>query len=282
MSRHVVIGKGKLGVSLCDELLRRNEQVSLLSRSTGFFWPNPAGVDPVINHEPDYVWCAVGAGSVSECEEDYESALSLHVSLPTELLRKCHKDTKIILFSTDYVANEGHPSDPNKSSQSPRSMYAISKLTMEHHFLGIGRENSACIRIGNLYSWEYFPELSFPGKLINNHPKPCYVSLPTNRVTPTPCHWLAGYLVENLKKIFSFKTRIHHVAPSGFTYVHDWGKEILGSKWDVKGGDVDQSRPVVSELGCSLGETPHWKELWETYGAGFTEFTRQISSANYL
>lgn len=271
MAVHVVIGKGKLGVALTETLMRKNQEVRMFSQSTGYFYPNPTGIKPILDASPDYVWCCVGAGSVEECRNNYERALLLHVALPAKLLRNCAPKTKVILFSTDYVADENESWNPKSYSVRFKSEYALSKFTMENQFYWENRKNSACIRIGNLYSVRYFPEKCFPMKAIINAQGKNVLYFPENEVTPTPVEWLAEYLVENLNELTAFGPVVHHVAPDHSVSILNWAKHFIPEKIQILSSGLDPYRPARCALGCSLGKVPTWQDLWAYHGQEFVQ-----------
>lgn len=276
MALHVVIGKGKLGVALTESLTRKGEEVRMFSQSTGFSYPNPVGIKPVLELNPDYVWCCVGAGSVNECAQNYNRAMLLHVCLPTDLLRLCVPKTKVVLFSTDYVADEMEPWNPKAFNPNLKSLYALSKFTMEQHFNWMARKNATCVRVGNLYSSRYFPEKSFPMKAIQNSAGKVAVHFPENEVTPTPVEWLAQYLCDHLKELFAFGPMIHHVAPDHSISVLNWARSFIPQKIELLSSGIDPNRPHYSALGCSLGKVPTWSDLWVQYGRDFTEYAGRV------
>lgn len=275
MPTHVIIGNGKLGKQLKADLERFGEKVHMLTRSNGFFWPNPAGVNPVINLNPDVVWCCVGAGSVPDCEKNYQNALSLHVGLPVELMKCLPVDCGLILCSTDYVASETENSIPNEICSVPRSLYAMSKFTMEQHFSAMSRKNTVCVRFGNLYTVKS-PEQSFPGKVILGCKQTRIASVHENLVTPTPVEWLSSYMIKHILEMFAFTPKKIHIAPLGSVSLLDWAKTFLPEDIKIIGKGIDVKRPPHSEIGCSLGPAPNWKDLWSFYGVNFKTIAKQL------
>lgn len=270
MGRHVILGKGKLGIGLMEALQRQGHEAILFSRSIGWIYPSEGAIRHIDDQQADVVWCAIGAGSVEKCLTDYDQALSLHVGLPVALLTKLKPKTHVILFSTDYVADEEFPNHPGRNTLMPRSLYAMSKLTMEQHFHMIARKSSTCIRIGNLYSSRIMPGDCFPGKVLEHNKGRTQINLPSNMVTPTPVEWLADYLVRKLPYLINFGPKILHAAPSGTVSLCDWATHFVPHGTTIYNVGPDERRPMVSELGCTIEPTPHWVELWNVYGTGFT------------
>lgn len=275
MPRHLIIGNGKLGKQLHLDLARAGEEVYILTRSNGFFWPNPAGILPVLGIKPDVVWCTVGAGSVDQCEKDYTNALNLHVGLPVALMRGLPHDCGLVLCSTDYVASEPLNQIPNEIVNCPRSLYAMSKFTMEQHFGLISRKNTVCVRFGNLYTIKA-PEQSFPGKVIMAAKKTKIASVFENEVTPTPVEWLSMVMIKNIISMFAFTPKKVHIAPAGCVRLDEWAKLFLPESVRVIGKGFDMSRPLKSEIGCSVFPVANWKDLWAYYGANFRAIAQDM------
>lgn len=269
MARHTIIGKGKLGTVLAQKLRAQGHSVTVMSKSTGFDWPLGVGMLMVLESQPDFVWCAVSSGSVQECDSNYTAALNLNVGLPIALCKSMPKGCRLIFFSTDYVANEISPSDRGLFQPSPKSFYAMSKFTMEQHLYWYMRQNSVCIRIGNLYSAAVMPEKSLPGKLVSRFPTPCKIGLPENYITPTPVEWLVDHLIQHHVELTSFQFTTHHIAPEGNIRICQLGQILFPKPWEIVPNGIDPRRPEESRLGCSIGKAPHWFDLWKEYGQSF-------------
>lgn len=258
---HLVIGKGNLGLDLFWRLKAERQEVKLLSRSDGFEWPESA---PHIRKlDPNYVWITAGHGSIAECAADFRGAMDTHILLPAGLMDNVSRETRVATFSTDYVASDRYPNDPESYLEHPKSEYALTKLWMERRMRMVNRPFSSTFRVGSLYGG-YRKEKCFPAKLKKNFPTPCTLELPTNIVTPTPTWWLAKVLVENISRAFGANGfKLHHVAPRGGISTRDWGQAILGDKYEILPRGLDPLRPAHSHLGNTLCDAESWSLLWD-------------------
>lgn len=256
--KHVVLGLGNLGFDLMRTIHQAGDDGECLSRNSRFplrFNYPEDGIDVIAEHRPDVVWCTVGAGSVAQAKENFWPFIQSHVELPLKLISHLPKSTRIVLFSTDYVADEKNPKE-HACTGKPRSLYAFSKLWMEQMVVALDPVNVRIVRVGSLYG-SFKPQACFPGKVLANRP----TALPTNFVTPTGTFWLSEFLLNNLDALFLRKYIVQHVAPKGNIRMCDWGREILGSEIEEK--DLDIERPAISELGCSINvDVPHWRSVW--------------------
>jgi dTDP-4-dehydrorhamnose reductase len=258
--KHLIVGAGNLGLAL----QQRVNNSRLVSASTGM--PLPASKADLIEvaRGADVVWLPLGAGSVGEVKKDYPGALELHFNLVRELQQMVTQRTRIVAFSTDYAANENRPFDRYLRVEKPRSLYAQTKVALEDWARSDRPENLSVVRVGSLYG-SYKPQKCFPHRLQSNFSRPTTLSLPCNRVIPTPVDWLAQVLTENLEQLFDGYP-IHHAAPQGSVSVAEWGQVVLGSDYTVNEGPEDFERPLYSNLGCSFqAQTPTWKELWDKH-----------------
>lgn len=262
--RHIVVGQGNLGWDLTKALSAREEDLYIVGRTSGWEWPG-SQLDDMIGLKPDVVWLCVGHGGTAEANMDYSGAVSTHVGLPVDCLMRFPEETKIILFSSDHCANEKHPSNPNLHTLTPRSLFTLSKLSMENAFWFIGRPNSAVVRLGSLYG-DGRPSRSFPGRLLAHNTRPCTVPIPSNFVTPTPTEWLAETLIRRIDAIVGGAPRCVHLAPSGSVSLPHWARLILGPKFDIEERPPSPDRPIKVGLGCSIGPTPDWRDLWDRIG----------------
>lgn len=262
MSMHVIIGKGNVGLDLFHQIVKSGDKARILTRSDGFEWPE--SIPTLLSLQPDYVWVCAGAGSIGEAKRDFGNTIQTHVTMPIEICQKVPDQVKVILFSSDYAADEEQPDQPHLINEKPKSLYALSKVTMEKAFKILNRPNACVVRIGTVYG-SHFVDRTFPGKLRHRFPVPCTVELPMNVVVPTPSFWIAEVLLKNLHKLFEKPGQIHHVAPKGKVTVHSWGKMILGDEYVIESRGWDQDRPLCSNLQCSLDhQAPEWRDLWAT------------------
>lgn len=263
MSCHAIIGRGNLGLDLQKVLEQRGETVHVLTRSEGFHWPH--SLEDLKKLEPDYIWITAGGGSVESAQRDFGGTVATHTSMPLEIMRSFHDNVKIILFSSDYCANEEFPNDSFKRTTKPRSLYAMSKIWMEEGFEFLNRPNTCIIRVGSLYGKWYY-QRSFPGKLVQRYPEPEKIVLPTNIVVPTLTAWVAEVVVKHVDFLMMSPTKkIYHCAPKGNISVLNFGRMILGAGYQFESRGIDPSRPEKSGLGCNFFEdAPNWEELWKS------------------
>lgn len=263
MSCHAIIGKGNLGLDLAQEIVKRGDTAHIFTRSEGFHWPH--SLEDLKKVNPDYIWITAGGGSVEQANKDFAGVVHTHSVMPIEIMKAFPTNVKIILFSSDYVANEEYPNDPFKRTSKPRSLYALSKIWMEEAFEFLNRDNACVIRVGSLYG-KHFYQRSFPGKLASRFPEPDKIVLPTNVIVPTLTAWVAEVLVKQIDYLCMSPTKkIYHCAPKGNVSVINFGRMILGEGYRFESRGVDQSRPEKSGLGCNFFESaPQWDELWKS------------------
>lgn len=258
--KHVILGKGNLGTDIYQELKKQNQDVTVMTASSGFSWPS--GLKDIMGLQPDYIWVTAGAGSVEAVKQEFARAMDTHVNMPVELVLKMPPSVKICLFSTDYVASYDEPQNPYKQNNELKSLYALTKKTMEDAIKLIKRPNTCVVRIGSLYG-SHYPQKTFPGKLKTRYPVACDVSLPSNYICPTPTQWIAEVLLRNLDKMFlSTHPSFHHCGPSNGCMVINWGQKILGKDYKISNKGFDETRPSATQLGCTLEKAPTWDELW--------------------
>jgi len=247
--RHVVIGNGNLGNALASDLLKQNHNVKVLSTSNG--WKYPTNLQALYDFTPDHVWVTVGAGSVEQAKQNYLPFIDLHIRLPLELAQNLNKSVYLHTFSTDYALDA-----PIKS------LYALSKVTMEEALKLTARPNTYIYRVGSLYG-THKPHKCFPYKIKKNSLKNEEVYLPVNCVTPTPTDWLAKILIENLEYLPENDSDLYNVAPQDNCTIWEWGKLIL--KMDIKTWEKpDLDRPLNSNIRCNLPGLKLNPELFKT------------------
>lgn len=237
--RHLIIGKGNLGLDLRQALSARGDMVVISGR----------GEADHIDH--DFIWVTAGYGSIDKCKENPLEAFNSHVLLPLEVCKKANPETKIVCFSTDYAIGE------------PLSLYATTKASMEVALKTFRPWNTSVVRVCSLYG-EHFPERTFPGRLLRKYPNPCEVTLPPNLTTPTPTSWIARVLADNLFA-FGGNFKIVHCAPVGNLSIAHWGQLVLGDKYQISLSDYDRTRPLNSNLGCSFGSGETCASLWQKH-----------------
>jgi dTDP-4-dehydrorhamnose reductase len=259
--KHLVIGAGNLGIDLYKQIVSSGDEAVICSRSNGYDLEDTKKHDELIQYAKgfDAVWYCVGFGSIREAIYEPSKASLLYVEIPNLLIKYC---PYVILFSTDYVADERKPLDNNSQTEKHKSHYAHLKWRME---CGVnGAENATAIRVGSLYGL-HKPMSTFPGKLLKNAFHKREINLPMNLVTPTSTSWLAELLVHNLDRIYKNpeEMNVHHAAPHGFVTVREWGSMILGRSLDGDRVFFDQDRPLLSCLGTSFtSHDTHWLSRW--------------------
>ena len=248
----------------------------LLSKSKGVDCTNMDSMFQAIERaKPNYVWYCVGGGSVSESKRGSphaEQSLLLNLKAPMFLNDHLDENIKLVVFSSDYVADESRPDASFANVREARSVYAELKRSLELYMLANQRKNTSIIRVGSLYG-VHKPENTFPGKIVRNFGfSDTKIKLPSNIVVPTPTRWLAGMLIQHLDQLCpDWGTSIEHVAPTGGITVKDWAMFVLEGLRDSSAFDwgkdfFDLQRPLFSGLNCSLSkEQVHWFDLWKLY-----------------
>lgn len=277
--KHLILGAGNLGKDLFIELGTKPEfERKLLSASDGYDFSDLQVVQETLEEErPDVVWYCVGGGSVAEAKskdnEVSRRSFLLNCQVPIFLREALPAEKKLVLFSSDYAADERRPSSNRNLSHYLRSQYAAQKSVMEREILRSKQPRTTIVRVGSLYG-THKPDKTFPGKIIKNFGfNQERIVLPSNVVTPTPTRWLAAVLVRGFDDLCIEDTAtLEHVAPEGGITVKDWAKFVLE---DLRGDEafdrteayLDPERPLISNLRNSLpGSVPvHWFELWRTY-----------------
>lgn len=257
--KHVVIGRGNLGLDLIQALSEAGHDARLFTASGGWDWRK----DKEQLLDADFVWVAAGFGSVEHANRDPLGAFDTHVVMPIEIAKILKPETRLICFSSDYAADETAPWSPGSTNKNPRSVYAVTKISMELALKSIHRKHTFAVRIGSLYG-EHFIAKTFPGRLLERYPNPCHITLPMNRTTPTATKWIADVMTRHLGNL-SGDFRVFHCAPVGMTPVWQWGKIILGEGYKVDSHGFDQNRPLCSNLQCSFEAAPDWLELWRLH-----------------
>lgn len=261
MSRHVIIGKGNLGMDLYLALKQMGHKACVKSKSSGFLWPD--SLPDLLAENPTHVWVTAGAGSVEQCQQNPGRAIDTHVRLPLELCARLPREVKICLFSTDYVADENKIKDPLARRSQPQSFYALTKLMMEMGVQQLQRPRIAVVRVGSLYGVHFY-ERTLPGRLETAFPEPSIVSLPMNHIGPTPTSYIARVLAANQARVFlDWGPTFHHLGPSVGMTVLKFGQLVLGGKHTYQAKALDSNRPYFSEIGNSItGEQISAEELW--------------------
>lgn len=259
IKRHVVVGAGNLGHSIHAACPGGSYLAS--------HWRYPTHpVREILDSEPDYVWCCIGGGSVNEAKSDFARVLQAHLNIPLEFAMFLPEKTRLVAFSTDYVADEEDPSNPQKRTAQCKSLYARTKLLMEETLSQLPNSGQIrIVRVGSLYG-RNFPKKSFPGRLMGRFiENGAGIKLPMNRVTPTSTEWIADTLHRHLDGLFEAPGVVHHLAPRGNWTVADWGRRVLPPTARVDDGDIDAERPQVSDLGCDWTHVDTLEDIYRLY-----------------
>lgn len=248
-----------MGLDLVQALSEKGHHAKLLTKSAGFDWRD----DISMLLDADFVWIAAGFGSVEAALRDPSGAFDCHVAMPVKIAMGLPETTRIVCFSSDYAADESTPWSPGALNRTPRSLYAVTKISMELALKSLKRPNTFAVRVCSLYG-EHYPERTFPGRLLKRFPTPADIEVPMNRTTPTPTKWVADVLARHLQDLTG-DFRVHHVAPGGTASIVQWAKKILGNGYKIESKGLDQSRPLCSNLRCTFENVPDWEELWNLH-----------------
>jgi len=189
-------------------------------------------------YEADIIFNTVGGKQ----SDDSETLWNINITFNHSLL-KTYPNIPIIAFSS------------NSALEPYRSHYGSIKKSLES--LTSLHENFYVVRVSGLYG-SHFPLRTFPGKLKNNYPKPTKLTLPLNKIQPTPTRWLAEKLITS-----DFTSNLTSIAPQGGISYCDWGKIILGEKYDIT--DRGYEPAYVSDILLSSTYAETWGELWKKY-----------------
>ena len=258
--RHAVIGAGNLGLDIATLLRQQSYEVEVFSKVSQFKYP--CSIETLLDYRPDHVWVAVGAGSIGEAQKNYAPFADLHIRLVIELAQKLPPNVTLHTFSTDFLLDGP-----------PKSLYALSKLHMEETLKMMNRPNTFIYRVGYLYgSWK--PQKCFPYELKRRNPRPTTLTIPSNRVVPTPTDWVAKQLVHWLSDSGCEAPTILNIFPNGTVPRYEWAQKILGDRYTIAAGDLDATRPDHNDsLGCDLAlakNTPSWEDLWNEHSNAWT------------
>lgn len=288
--KHLIFGAGNLGLDIKQCLdLNTISEVHMVSRSNGYEIGSPKVIEEVLNRiDPDVVWYCIGGGSVEEAKQEHPLANEswrFNLNIPTLLNELVKPHVKLIVFSTDYVADEDRPKSTFVRGKI-RSTYAQLKSLMEQKIIYSGRPGTSIIRVGSLYG-RHKPERTFPGKILSRFAEGTEVlKFPSNIVVPTPTEWLANMLIGRMEELFYNSNHcpaVEHCAPSGGVSVKDWAKFVLrgyrGDEAFTRSEFYDEERPLFSNLGCSFSDCtmPHWYQLFQTYFTPWEYYKRPES-----
>ena len=146
-------GNGQLGTDLTEQLAGRTEVVRALGHA-GLDIADDDAVARVIDElKPDTVFNCAAYHNVDLCETEEEMSFRINGVAVKRMARRCSDaGVKLVHFSTNYVF-DGRREEPygEYDLPSPRSVYAISKLTGEHCALAYGGDGALVVRGSGLY-----------------------------------------------------------------------------------------------------------------------------------
>lgn len=268
--RHVVLGTGNLGLDLEREL-SVNSKSALLIPNRGRRFQTRESVrsyaDAVAELKGDVFWYCLGGYTAGDQGEEMANAIT---RVPVMLRELLLPQQRLVLFSTDYAADEEFPNQPKLRARPARSSYASEKAELERQILSADFPNTLIVRVTSLYG-EHHPERTLPGKIIRNYWSLTddRIALPWNRVTPTPSRWVAQMMAKHAMALFSKEgAEIHHCAPNLNAPIQTVGKYVLPERelgWSIQ-EFFDDRRPRVSALGCSFVDSvDDWLTIWKEY-----------------
>lgn len=258
-TRHIIIGYGNLGHAIHQEIKQQDHRAKITiinGRSENHLFPEHVSEDTTI-------WVTAGFGSIKECSEDPAGALTSHVALPVFLLNRLPKN-RMVFFSTDYCASESLPNSPASQISNPKSFYAFTKCTMESAVFWHALPRKAIVRITTLHG-QHRADKNLSVRIRENYSLAKSNTYPSNMITPTPAAWIAKVLWRNQGKLFTDQTVIEHCAPQGAVSVYKFAQMVLGPRYTILQGGIDQLRPKNSRIGCTLEMAPDWKTVWNEY-----------------
>lgn len=276
MAKHVIIGKGNLGIDISIAAKAMGNDARIFTSSDGFTLDS---IPQIAALQPDYLWVTAGFGSIEQCKANPYKAFDTHLGLPISVIQSMPECTRIGLFSTDYVADPHDLDNPNKMVSDPRSLYALSKASMERAVKMMNRPNVTVFRVSTLYG-THLPMKTLPGRLLTKFPSPCTIKLPQNHVTPTSTHWISEIILNSLPLLFSpVGPQFHNCAASTGTSVMNFGRRILGDQYTYESKGMDWERPAYSNIDCSFTQAPTWEQMWEATREAFLVSLRGPSCA---
>jgi dTDP-4-dehydrorhamnose reductase len=150
---HVLItgGNGQLGTDLAAQLAERAE-VHVLGHAQLDITDNEAVAQAVAEVEGGTVFNCAAYHNVDLCETEEEMSFRVNGTAVKRLAQACAESgAKLVHFSTNYVF-DGRRDEPygEHDLPSPRSVYAISKLSGEHAALAYG-PGALVVRGAGLY-----------------------------------------------------------------------------------------------------------------------------------
>lgn len=262
--KHLIVGRGNLGLDL--ELQLRNAGKHAVAVSVGRALAAKAAAEEILAYDADVIWYCIGGYTAGDQGDEM---LDRMLTLPVTLARDKGNHRGLVVFSSDYAADERYPELACLRAPTSRSPYAGAKAEMERVLLNGNIPNTLIFRVTTLYG-EWHPERTLPGKIIRNHWASTKLArLPWNRVTPTPTAWVAALLAKHAWRLMEPDgCYIHHAAPALNVPVASLAKYVLPERklgWSQI-EFYDNARPHVSKLGCDfLDSVPDWLTLWKAY-----------------
>ena len=257
--RHLIIGGGNLGIDLHLALTNAGYEADIYTAKSGFGYPKNT-VRELPLELAKWVWVTVGAGSVGEAKKSFLPFIDLHLRLIADLRENLTPDVNLVCFSSDYAVGE------------PQSLYALSKKMMEDYVNKLPLKNTWVVRVGSLYG-THKPDTCFPSKIRRNfESNPLPITLPSNKVQPTPTAWVAQTLVKSFAVIDRLKSVFNknlNMSPCDNITLSQWANLAIPEGKFIE-GNLDIERPTASLIGNDfILPTPGCAELWRKYGKDF-------------
>lgn len=263
--KHIIVGNGNLGteigISLSNQRGLSDDDITYINSRSGF---DPDRDIPILGRQNvECVWIAAGGMSIEGVKMDFAKGYQTFVDMPSKWIKLLPHHIKLVLFTSDYAY------EPTLSK------YAELKATMDSLVHEYNRPNTCLVQVSSLYG-RIYPERCFPGRIIlaaMNQPE---ITLPINKVTPTPCDFVAENLVKRLPNIFDSKQTMRlNMAPKGSISTFGWGQLVLQDHRKISARGYDPERPQSSHLdnyACPYT----WVQLWTQRANWFDEMIRKL------
>lgn len=266
--KHLIIGKGNLGmdigIMLRDHLGIDSGDVTYMSKSAGFQYKEH--IAPVAEMDFTHLWIAAGGVSVGEAKLDLKQAVETLYDMPMAFLRQMKKEVYITVFSSDYAY------DPE------RSMYGKVKRLFHDEVIDMNRPRTCMVGVSSLYG-KWYPQRSFPGKILKGALGQTEMRFPTNKVTPTPTDFVALNLVNDLALNYSENgLKFLNMCPNGSISTYGWAQLILQDFIPVLPSGMDPERPEVSHFAndkCKFS----WSDLWKIRQGWFDDLREELRAS---
>lgn len=264
--KHIIVGNGNLGleigIALANQRGVSEDDVMYINTKSDFdAYRDIPKLCKKFNIE--CVWIAAGGMSVSQVKQDFTKGYETFVEMPTLWMDLLPQPINLILFTSDYAY------EPNLSK------YAELKALMDMKVSEKNRPNTCLVQVCSLYG-RIYPEKCFPGRIITAAKEQETIALPLNKVSPTPCDYVAENLVRSFPKIFDHSQSMRlNMAPKGSISTFGWGQLILQNHRNVVPSGYDNERPRISHLdnyACPYT----WIQLWNQRSSWFDNMKQQL------